>query len=182
MPIGACFATTSHFAGAHSGDMLRHVIDVNVPKDNVRLELKLTSGQWQAVELFLAKNAAGHHGSERVEDVLNGPDDFFPVRVPGQASIRLISREKVTRVRLPHEPEVSAGDPDIELVSRHEVDLLLEDGESLRGVVEFIRPAGHARLLDFLNEGPLFFRFVGESHSFLINKYHVSQVDFLAFP
>src|SRR5688572_3695640 len=163
--------------------MVARVSDLNVPKRNVRLELKLTSGQWQAVELFLANVAAGHHGSESVEDVLNGRNAFFPVRIAGEDGIRLIGREKVCLAKLPLDPEpTTPEEPDIELVTRHEADLHLEDGECLRGVAEFIRPKGHARLLDFLNEETTFFRFIGETHAYLVNKKHVIQVEFLSFP
>ncbi|MFN0064308.1 MAG: hypothetical protein ACKVPX_17505 [Myxococcaceae bacterium] len=157
------------------------VRDHNVPKDNLRLELKLASGQWQSVELFLARNAAGHHGHESVADVVNGEQAFIPVRMSGQNSIRLMSVEQVCLVRLPHEPELANEEPDLE-ASRHEVDLYLADGNTLRGVVEFIRPDANSRLLDFLNEGALFFRLVGDSHTFLVNKRHVTQVEFLSFP
>jgi hypothetical protein len=56
------------------------------------------------------------------------------------------------------------------------VEVLLGDGAVLRGLVSYLRPPDHARLVDFLNDPAPFFRLIEERGVALVNKRHVSCV------
>ena len=62
------------------------------------------------------------------------------------------------------------------LPTEHEVEVLLGSGLRLRGLVSFLRPPDHSRLVDFLNEADPFFRLIEERAIALVNKRHVSRV------
>ncbi len=53
---------------------------------------------------------------------------------------------------------------------------MLNDGGRLRGLVGYVLPPERSRLVDFLNEAPLFFRLLERDQVALVNKHHVARV------
>lgn len=149
--------------------------DLRVPKRRVAVEVVLPSGEARRVELFLAGAACHHAGPERPSDLLNGAADFVPALDQESGAMSFVNRSAVSLVRVApalEEDEEGA----LTLPTEHEVEVQLASGARLRGLVSFLRPPDHSRLVDFLNEPPPFFRLVEERAIALVNKRHVSRV------
>jgi hypothetical protein len=68
----------------------------------------------------------------------------------------------------------------VSIPTEHEVEVLLQDGTTLRGLVSYLRPAERSRLVDYLNEPPPFFRMIDAGVLVLVNKRHAVRVTLLA--
>ena len=86
-----------------------------------------------------------------------------------------LNRAGLALVRVAAALEVDDADG-LTLPTEHEVEVLLGSGLRLRGLVSFLRPPDHSRLVDFLNEPEPFFRLLEERAIALVNKRHVSRV------
>jgi hypothetical protein len=149
--------------------------DLRVPKTRVAAEVLLPGGGVRRIALFLAEAASRHTGPERPSDLLNGGDDFVPAFDEDAQSMSFLNRAALPAIRLERELEGEDADP-LALRTEHDVEVLLADGTTLRGLVAYLRPPEHARLVDFLNEPEPFFRLVEERAITLVNKRHVARV------
>jgi hypothetical protein len=152
--------------------------DLRVPKRRIPVEMLLPGGASRQTTLFLSEVAADHTGPERPSDLLNGGDDFVPAFDETGKAMTFLNRSAISAVRL--DPALDADlDEDVTLPTEHEVEVLLQDGTPLRGLVSFLRPAERSRLVDFLNEAPPFFRLIDGAVLVLVNKRHVVRVSLL---
>jgi hypothetical protein len=149
--------------------------DLRVPKHRAAAEVLLPGGTSRRVVLFLAEAAEGHAGPERPFDLLNGGADFVPALDEASGQMTFLNRTAVAAVRVAAALEADAGE-DPTIPTEHEVEVLLADGAVLRGLVSYLRPPDHSRLVDFLNDQVPFFRLLEERGVALVNKRHVSRV------
>jgi hypothetical protein len=147
--------------------------ELRVPKHRVDADVLLPGGGARRIALFLAEAAPDHDGPERPLDLLNGSAEFIPAFDEGSGQMTFVNRSVVPALRVAREaqPEELPTIP-----TEHEVELLLSDGTALRGLVSYLRPTPHARLVDFLNEPPPFFRLLEEDAVTLVNRRHVARV------
>lgn len=149
--------------------------DLRVPKRRVTAEAILADGTVRRITLFLAEAASQHAGPERPSDLLNGGGDFVPALDDEAGAMTFLNRAGVAAFRLP----AREGEGDAEgltLPTEHEVEVTLQSGATLRGLVSYLRPPEHSRLLDFLNEPEPFFHLLEERAVLLVNKRHVARV------
>lgn len=151
------------------------MLDLRVPKRRVAAEVVLSGGEARRIWLFLADAASRHAGAERPSDLLNGGADFLPALDEESGLMTFLNRGGVAVVRVDRALEADDGDA-LTLPTEHEVEVLLGSGLRLRGLVSFVRPPDHSRLVDFLNEPSPFFRLLEERAIALVNKRHVSRV------
>lgn len=149
--------------------------DLRVPKRRVAAEVVLPDGEARRISLFLAEAASQHTGPERPSDLLNGGDDFIPALDEASGVMTFLNRAGVALVRVERALETDEADA-LTLPTEHDVEVLLGSGARLRGLVSFLRPPDHSRLVDFLNEPSPFFRLIEERANALVNKRHVSRV------
>jgi hypothetical protein len=149
--------------------------DLRVPKRRVSAEVVLPGGSARRITLFLAEAASTHAGPERPADLLNGRDEFVPAFDEEAQTMTFLNRAGLAVVRVDRAVEGDGSDA-LTLPTEHEVEVLLESGATLRGLVSYLRPAENARLVDFLNEPIPFFRLIEERAFALVNKRHVSRV------
>jgi hypothetical protein len=152
--------------------------DLRVPKRRVAAEVVLPGGEARRISLFLAEAASSHAGPERPSDLLNGGAEFVPALDEEGGAITFLNRAGLAVVRVDPALEVEDADA-LTLPTEHEVEVRLGTGETLRGLVSYLRPPDHSRLVDFLNEAPPFFRLLEERAIALVNKRHVSRVALL---
>jgi hypothetical protein len=146
---------------------------LRVPKRRVEVELLLLGAGRQRVAVFLAEFSSVHEGHERLGDLLGGPTEFIPA-VDVATGATLIVHIACIGAALAGPEE--ALDDDAELPTECEVEVTLLDGQSLSGVLSFVRPPERSRIVDFLNDAPLFFPLtIGDRVAF-INKHRVSRV------
>jgi hypothetical protein len=148
--------------------------DLRVPKRRVTAEVALPGGRTRRIALFLADAAAEHSGPEVPSDLLNGGDDFLPALDEEAGVMTFLNRHGLAVVRVGREGVADDDAPTIP--TEHEVELLLRDGTTLRGLVSYLRPPERARLVDYLNEPTPFLPLLEEHTLALVNKRHVSRV------
>jgi hypothetical protein len=149
--------------------------ELRVPKRRVRAEAILPGGAARRITLFLAEAAPGHAGPERPSDLLNGGDEFVPALDEEAGTMTFLNRAALAVVRVERALEADGADA-LTLPTEHEVEVLLQCGGTLRGLVSYVGPTERSRLVDFLNEPIPFFRLLEERAIALVNKRHVSRV------
>ena len=151
-----------------------------VPKRQVTAEVILPGQHPFTVRLFLNERAESHGGRERTSDVLNGPVSFIPA-TDHQGMVILLQRDSVLAVSVAaveeHQEDLPLdGDMAPEGLKSHLVDVVLEDGTTIRGIVTYLMPESQRRLQDFLNTGDRFLALRQESIVHLVNKRRIAQV------
>ena len=149
--------------------------ELRVPKRRTAIEIQLRGGAIHRVAVFLGEFASSHAGPELLSDLLNAPGEFFPAYDLEADAITFLNRTGLAVVRLPGVTEVDDADP-LTLPTEHEVEIILDDGAKLRGLVSYLLPSEHSRLVDFLNHSPLFFRLLEHERVALVNKKHIARV------
>jgi hypothetical protein len=147
---------------------------LQVPKHKVATDVVLPGGAVRRLALFLAEAAPDHDGPERPFDLLNGDEPFLPAFDEGAGAMTFLHRKGVNLVRVDRAHD--AGDEVATLPTEHEVDVQFDDGTVQSGLVSFVRPPDHSRLVDVLNESPPFFRLLQGSQVAYVNKRHVALV------
>ncbi len=166
--------------------------ELRVPKHRLSVEVLLPGGTSRRMALFLAEAAPDHDGPERPLDLLNDRAEFIPAVDETTGDMTFLHRSALCAVRVPCEVEPE----DLPTIpTEHEVEILLVDGTALRGLISYLRPSGHARLVDVLNESPPFLRLLedgalpgqspspptpGERAVTFVNKRHVARVTLLS--
>jgi len=134
-------------------------------------ELTLTTGSTLAGHFFLAGTMQGRMGSERVGDVLNLEDGFFPFGT--DAGTTLINRAHVLKVILPATVIEAQLDAGYETAKRRQVTLLLTNGEEVSGMVSVYLPEGRDRLSDFARLHDRFRYVELPDRTVLVNSTHI---------
>jgi hypothetical protein len=154
------------------------VDDLRIPKRAVPVEVGLPGGGIHRVSVFLAEGAAAHPGPERLSDLLNGSAPFFPAREEPGGAMTFLNRASVAvaRVAAAEEP----ADDSYTIPTEHEVEIALADGTLLAGLVAYVAPENHERLVDFLNRPEPFFRLLERDGVALVGRAHVARVALIA--
>src|SRR5215472_12044088 len=149
--------------------------ELRVPKRRTPVEIQLHGGAVHRVAVFLGDFAHDHAGPERLSDLLNGPGNFVPAYDLDSDAMTFLNRTGVAVARLIGYVEPDATDEHT-LPTEHDVEIVLQDGTKLRGLVSYVLPPEHSRLIDFLNDAPAFFRLLEQGKLALINKRHVARI------
>jgi hypothetical protein len=151
------------------------VEELRIPKRKTTVEFSLEGGTRRHVIVFLSEFASTHAGPERISDLLNGEAEFFPALDPSRDAMCFFHREAITSARVEASLE-PADDTAHTIPLEHEVEIRLADGALVRGLVTYVLPPDRARVIDFLNEAPRFFRVLEKDVVVLVNKRHVCEV------
>ena len=149
--------------------------ELRVPKRKTPVEFALVGGTRRHVVVFLSELAPNHAGPERISDLVNAQADFFPALDPGRNAMCFFHRDSIATVRVAAELEPTE-DTQHTIPLEHEVEIRLFDGSLVHGLVTYVLPPDRARVIDFLNEAPRFFRVLEKDAVVLVNKRHVSEV------
>jgi hypothetical protein len=167
--------------------------ELSVLKRRADVAVELVGGLRHEVTVFLAQSSAAHDGGEGVAELLEGDGAFFPAcdsrerrrgwcatascgGCPEEQKMTFLRRATVLVAEAAPEEASAAGADDLTLPSEYEVDVTLDDGRVLRGLVSFVLPSEHCRLVDYLNEPTRFLQLHGEEALRLVNKRHVTRV------
>lgn len=149
--------------------------ELRVPKRRVGIEVGLSGDKRRNVVVFLSEFASNHLGPERVSDLLNGEAEFIPALDPSRNAMTFNNRAGLLWVAVDVQEEPASSESHT-IPTEHEVELTLSDGSTLSGLVSYVLPPDRARVVDFLNEAPQFFRVLQGDRVTLVNKRHVAQV------
>ena len=152
-----------------------NMVDLTVPKRRVAVTATLAGGFRRQVTVFLAEAAPGHAGGERLSDLLNGGSDFIPALESETRAMTFLNRAAVMIAEVDAEAERTGAD-ELSIPTEHAIELTLDDGRALRGLVTYFLPPDRARLADFLNDGTLFLPLHAGSRVLLVHKRHITLV------
>ena len=146
--------------------------ELKVPKRRVQVEVLVPGAPPEKVTVFLAEFASTHTGPERLSDLLNAHDEFFPAQ-DASGETRFLGRHSIAAARVEREWELGEELPE---GHQHEVEIQLAGGIQLRGLVSFVLPHDRSRLLDYLNDPQPFVRLAEQDKVSLVNKRHILRV------
>jgi hypothetical protein len=151
--------------------------EFRVEKAKAAAILALSNGATVCGCFFIAGSSPTRHGPERVADVLNAEDGFFPFEVTGPRGLvtALYHRAHVVMVTIENRSEPE-GDPGYSVAARRWVSMLLSNGTRLTGAVRVYTPPGHERLSDYAR-APGAFRYLETgTNTLIINFSHVVEL------
>lgn len=148
---------------------------LRIPKRRATVEVLLTDGSSGRFELFLSDKSPRHAGPERLIDLLSEAERFLPTIEQKKDGMAWLNTRNIVFARAALDAETQ---PEIEsLPTEHEIELVLQAGPRLRGLVSYIRPDGQSRPTDFLNDAAEPFLQLLEAESIVfVNKRHIVRV------
>jgi hypothetical protein len=149
--------------------------EFRVEKRRADAELTLSTGTRVKGAFFLAGSTAGHAGPERVGDLLNGEQGFFPFELAGGGTPRtvLYNRAQITTIALPSNAVEAQLEPGYDLAIKRRVSILLSTGMRVAGTVSVCQPVGRDRLSDYVHFEQTFWYLETSDHTLIINSAHV---------
>jgi hypothetical protein len=147
--------------------------EFRVEKRRVEATLTLTSGDTVSGCFFVSVSGPQHEGPERVGELLNAGDGFFPFERAaddGPYTV-LYNRPHVVAVAL-RDPEARRV-PGYEVATRRIVAVLLSTGSRVVGSVRVYRPEGRDRLSDWARDPSLFRYLEADNETLLVNVAHI---------
>ena len=145
-------------------------------KRRIDASVTLSSGQTSHGCLFTAAESTRYSGPERVGDLLNASQGFFPFEIheAGDSRTVLYNRSHVVIVSL-GENEAQR-DPGYSVATRRYVSILLSTNQRLAGWVRVYQPQGRDRLSDWTRQ-PETFRYLETSGlTLLVNATHIVDI------
>ena len=144
--------------------------EFRIEKRRTEAALTLTTGAVARGWFFLAGSRASLSGPERVADVLNAEDGFFPFEVNDEAGPHTV----VYNTLLEDTGEARL-DPGYALATERHVEILLSTGHTVVGRVRIYRPEGRDRLSDYARVHEMF-RYVETTEgTLLLNSKHIVE-------
>jgi hypothetical protein len=113
---------------------------------------------------------------ERLSDLLNGEMKFIPAQDVATGMITFLNSIAIAVARTDVAHEFREEDR-LTILTEHEVEIRLVDGQRLQGLIVYIQPEGRTRLNDYLNDSPPFIRLVQGERVALVNKRYVASVE-----
>jgi hypothetical protein len=149
-----------------------------VEKRRAAAQLTLSTGSIVDGLFFLAESSAGRSGPERIGDLLNAAEPFFPFELAGHGESRtvLYNRAHVTAVSLPATAIEAQLEPEYNVATKQRVSILLSTGARLAGTVTISGPAGRDRLSDYARSGDAFRYLETADRTLIINSAHVVEL------
>jgi hypothetical protein len=138
-----------------------------VEKDRVAASLSLATGQSVTGCFFVL--------GERVGDVLNTEDGFFPFQRDDGTTAQY-NRAHVVFVRLPAGIDEEAVEPGYDVAPRRNVVMTLSTGARIEGTVAVYGPIGYDRLSDYTRRVKHFGYVVTPFGSVIVNSDHIVEV------
>jgi hypothetical protein len=153
------------------------VSEFRIEKRRTHAVLTLSTGTVVYGCFFLAGSRPSHGGPERVADLLNGENGFFPFEFAADDGLRtaLFNRAQVVEIRLLDDEGEPRLDPGYAVATEREVRMLLSIGRMVEGRVRVYLPTGRDRLSDYAR-APEVFRYVETAEGTLIvNSAHIVE-------
>jgi hypothetical protein len=151
--------------------------EFRVEKIRAAATLTLSNGASLVGYFFVAGASARHAGVERIADVLNGADRFFPFEVidaGGGPRTGLYNRDHVVLVMLASGDE--ARDSGYDVAAPRRVSMLLSNNVRITGFVRVEQPYGHDRLSDYARGSRQFEYVEAATATFIVNLRHVVEL------
>jgi hypothetical protein len=149
--------------------------EYRVEKQRADAELVLATGDAIRGCFFLWASSQTHEGPERIGDLLNAHDGFFPFELES-GETALYNRAHIVMVRLPAAVLEAQMDPGYEVATRRHVSMLLSNGMRLAGRVSVYRPWGRDRLSDYARSDDAFRYLETSGGTIIVNSAHLVEL------
>jgi hypothetical protein len=127
--------------------------------------------------ISLAVSAPFHEGSETILERLNSVERVIPFESPDGSRVTLVNRTDLLWVAPRPGTDPKLVGPGTFLITRQEdVQVRLDGGETLEGVLQMELPEGFNRVTDYLNGPEDFFPLATPDGPYLVNKLRVREV------
>lgn len=146
-----------------------------IEKRRADAELTLTTGARVKGCFFVWASSQTRTGPERVGDLLNEQDGFFPFELE-DGRTALYNRAHIVAVRLPAHAKEAELEPGYVVATRRLVSMLLSNGDRVDGVVAVQRPSGHDRLSDYARMAEAFRYVETASETLIVNSAHLVEL------
>jgi hypothetical protein len=146
-----------------------------VEKDRVPASLSLATGQTITGSFFVLGSLNTAIGRERVGDLLNAEDGFFPFQREDGATAQF-NRAHVVLVRLPSGVDEESLEPGYDVAQRRNVVITLSTGARIDGTVAVYGPVGYDRLSDYTRRAKHFRYVFTPFGSVIVNADHIVEV------
>jgi hypothetical protein len=143
-------------------------------KDRVSASLSLATGHVVS-GCFFVLGSVPITGRERVGDLLNAEDGFFPFQRDDGTTAQY-NRAHVVLVRLPAGLAEETLEPGYHVATLRPVVITLSTGAHIDGSVAVYGPVGHERLSDYTRSEKHFRYVVTSSGTVIINSDHIVEV------
>ncbi len=131
------------------------------------------------MSVFLSAGVPEYSESERLSDLLNSGARFIPAQDVATGKVTFLNSGAIAVARIDLEHELREEDR-LTILTEHEVEIRLMDGQRLQGLIVYMQPEGRTRLNDYLNEAPQFISLIQDKRVALVNKRHVTYVEPIA--
>jgi hypothetical protein len=122
----------------------------------VEARIRLATGKVEEGILFLGSRSASHSGPETLDEFLNHPRSFVPVRSKRTGQSYLLNRESIERVEVDRSAPILFHIEEKIATNVELVRLELTDGSVLEGTLCFAPHPDQPRLSDYFNHDPIF--------------------------
>jgi hypothetical protein len=155
---------------------LRVMSDLRIDKERRAATLTLSDGRQITGSFFVAGSSISHAGPERVKDILNGQNAFFPFEVNDGvgAYTGIFNREQIIVVSLA--TDEAHGEAAYDVATRRSVEMLLSNSTRLTGMVRVYCRRGSDRLSDYTRAEEMFRYLETPDALLLVNFRYVLQL------
>ena len=146
-----------------------------VEKDRVAASISLATGQTITGCFFVLASLNTPVGRERVGDLLNAEDGFFPFQRDDGTTAQY-NRAHVVFVRMPAGVDEESLEPGYDVAQRRNVVMTLSTGARIDGTIAVYGPIGYDRLSDYTRRAK-HFRYVATPFgSVIVNAEHIVEL------
>jgi hypothetical protein len=150
--------------------------DLRFEKHRVPATITLSTGVQIRGWFFVVGALPSHGGPERVGDLLNAEDGFFPFQRE-DGTTGQFNRAHVVQARLAPDADEESLEPGHSVERPREVSLTLSTGTQVAGTVFVSGPTGHERLSDYARRARHFFYLVTTGGTLVVNTHHVVELE-----
>ncbi len=140
--------------------------DLHVSVEARTVQLVLTNGSKLTGEMYLQLHGLHQSGTQRVGEVLNGENNFLPIRT--SEGLKLVNLAQIVTVSVSAEIEF---DPILSLGEEYQVTVTTSTGDILETRIYVNLPSGRNRAKDFLDQKKRFLLFIeGENVVYIARR------------
>ena len=144
-------------------------------KQRVAATLTLAPGTSVSGSFFVAGHTSLSEGRERIGDLLNGSQGFFPFELRDGSTV-LYNRSHLVAVALEPGVNEAEDDPGFDVATQRHVGMLLSTGRRVRGKVAVYAAPGRDRLSDYSRSPQAFRYLVTQKNTLIINAAHIVEL------
>lgn len=147
-----------------------------VEKRTVPVLVRFEDGQELRGDLFLSRTAKRRAGQETVLDYMNEAEEFFPLKVADDKSVRMINKRRVIAVEVAAAIEFEDEETAKAGAKQERMTVIFKTHHRLSGTGYIEMPPQKSRIIDFLNQGTQFFLMKDGGTAHVCNRKQISYV------